>query len=94
MRISASVEQTRFDQLALGRLARDDRPGLHGLVAEVQSELGLAGLLVGPVAGVALASEDRPHVAVEVHRRHGVQGSGDEQGHGNREADPHASVLA
>ena len=35
-------------------------------VAVVEPELGLAAVLVGPVAGVAILREDRPDVAVEL----------------------------
>ena len=60
-----------LDEFALGRFARHDRAGLHGLIANVEPELRLARLRVRPVALKTLARQNRPHVLVEVDRRSG-----------------------
>ena len=61
---SASSREDARDQLALVRLAGHDRPGLDGVVALVEPQVGLAGGAVRAVAGEAVLGQDRPDVAV------------------------------
>ena len=63
---SASSLSTRADQLALVRLARHDRLGGQRRGPLVEPQLGLAPVLVGAVARVAVVREDRPDVPVEL----------------------------
>src|SRR5262249_27969985 len=55
----------------------------------VEAELRLAGLLVGPVAGVAPVREDRADVLVKVHGSSGSPGRGEQNDTCEKEKDSH-----
>jgi hypothetical protein len=62
------VARDAEDQLALVGIAGEERLLVQRRVAEVEAQVGLAVLLVRPVAEVAVLGEDRADVAVEFHR--------------------------
>ena len=55
-----------LDDLAVVRLAGNDRLRLDGFVADIQSQLGFAMIFVRPVASKAAVRKNRPDVTVEL----------------------------
>lgn len=58
-----------LDEPALARFARHDRLTLQGDLPLVQAQLGLALVLIRPVAGIAVLRDNGPDVPVELDAR-------------------------
>lgn len=77
-----------LDELAGGGVAGDDGGGGDGVVAEIEAEVGLAGIGVAAVAGEAFGGKERADGEVVGDRRYGFRpcGGGEEEGEeGERE---------